>query len=149
VTVTFDVYLPLVLFFALLVLIAAVGWWRAQTRVGRRNRARQRIAQRAERQAERVLHRNGYQIVERQVIRRWSMRIDNRDVLVHSRADLLVSRHGEHFIAEVKTGSKAPDPTLPATRRQLLEYLLAFQVSGVLLVDMVQRQIHEVRFSIH
>ena len=51
------------------------------------------------------------------------------------RADYLVERRGRRYLAEVKTGAHAPRLDLPATRRQILEYGLAFQTSGVLLVD--------------
>ena len=62
------------------------------------------------------------------------------------RADLLVERDGRLYVADVKSGALATDPTLPATRRQLLEYLLAYEVDGALLVDMEARQIREVVF---
>ena len=65
---------------------------------------------------------------------------------MRSRVDLLVVRHGKRFAVDVKTGDIAPDPRHPATRRQLLEYLLAFEVDGVLLVDMRARRIHEIAF---
>ena len=140
-------YLPLLLLFGFSFLLALFGWWRSANRIGRKNRARQRTASRGEALAERVLQRNGYKIIDRQLTGRWSMRIDGRPVDVHSRADLLVMKGGHTYIAEVKTGTEAPDPTRPATRRQLLEYLHAFPVRGVLLVDMVERQIHEVQFG--
>ena len=35
---------------------------------------------------------------------------------------LLVERRGRRFVAEVKTGERAPDPLARPTRRQLLEY---------------------------
>ena len=61
---------------------------------------------------------------------------------MHCRADLLVEARsrsgflrGQRFVAEVKTGERAIDPTHPATRRQLMEYLHVFEVDGVLLVD--------------
>jgi hypothetical protein len=139
--------LPLFLFLSFLSLLALFGWWRSAHRIGRRNRARQRTASAGEVQAERVLKRNGYRIIDRQLTGRWSMRIDGRPVDVHSRADLLVMKGGKTYIAEVKTGIDAPDPTRPATRRQLLEYLHAFPVKGVLLVDMVAHEIHEVQFG--
>ena len=138
---------PLLLLFGFLFLLALYGWWRSATRIRRNNRARQRTASAGEIGAERVLRRNGYRVLDRQLTGRWSMRIDGRPVDVHSRADLLVTKGGHTYIAEVKTGTDAPDPTRPATRRQLLEYLHAFPVRGVLLVDMVSREIHEVQFG--
>ena len=62
------------------------------------------------------------------------------------RADLLVSRGARRFVAEVKTGARAPRIETAATRRQLLEYAVAYDVDGVLLVDMEEHTISEVEF---
>jgi hypothetical protein len=72
--------------------------------------------------------------------------VDGEEHGVEVIADMLVERDGWRFIAEVKTGELAPDPLRPATRRQLLEYLLAFEPDGLLLVDMVQQTVHEIAF---
>lgn len=138
-------WLLLLLCLALLGL-ALVGWSRAASRVRRRNLARQRVAAEGEAEAEQVLARAGFEVVDRQVTGRWALWIDGEPHEVHSRADLLVVRAGRRFVAEVKTGALAPDPRHPATRRQLLEYRLAFPVHGVLLVDMESRRVHRVDF---
>lgn len=139
--------LPLFLLFGLITLLALLAWWRSLNRIRWGNARRMRVAQHAEAQAEHVLRRHGYTILDRQLTRRWSMHIDGRRLPVHSRADLLVTKRGHRYVAEVKTGTTAPDPTRPATRRQLLEYLHAFPVQGVLLVDMVTKRIHQVEFG--
>jgi hypothetical protein len=131
-----------------LMLLAAflgIGWARAASRVGRDNARRGRVARRAEDEAEGLLHDLGYVIQERQAVRAWPMLVDGEAVRASVRADLLVTRNGETFVAEVKSGGAAK-PTLPATRRQLLEYLLAFEVHGVLLVDMERGSVHPVEF---
>ena len=121
-------------------------WSRARGRVGRNNRRRLRVAQRGERAAERLLKRAGYTIVARQVTGRWSLEVDGKPIPVHARADLIVRRGRQTWVADVKTGASAPNPALPATRRQLLEYLFAFDVDGALIVDMSARRIREVSF---
>lgn len=101
----------------------------------------------AERDAEILLGHQAYRVLERQVSRRWEMLVDGEAREVMSRADLVVEdARGRLWVAEVKSGERAPNPTLPATRRQLMEYLHAFDVAGVLLVDMEARQIHRVAF---
>ena len=133
-----------------LALIAVVGlvwaWWRARTRISRGNRQRQTHARDGEERAELLLEEAGYTIEERQVERRWPLYVDGQAHEVRSRADLMVSRDGLHSVAEVKTGTRAPDPTLPATRRQLMEYEWVFPVAGVLLVDVDAGCIHEVHW---
>jgi hypothetical protein len=84
--------------------------------------------------------------LDRQVRCLWWMEVDGEEEEVELRADLLVERDGERFIAEVKTGVQAPDPGFPPTRRQLLEYRLAFDPYRVLLVDIEGGEIMEVTF---
>lgn len=131
---------------AALLLLAVAGWWWERTRLSRGSIARQRVARRGESDAEILLSNEGFEVLDRQVTTTWRVWVDDEPVEVRSRADLLVGRHGLRFVAEVKTGGVAPDPCHPATRRQLLEYLLAFPVDGVLLVDMAERRVREVRF---
>ncbi len=123
-----------------------VLWRRAVSRIARGNRRRQRVAADAEERAELLLEDAGYVIVDRQVPGRWPVVVDGVERQVALRADLLVERDGELWIAEVKSGEQAPRPDLPETRRQLLEYLLAFDVVGVLLVDMRAEVIRTVDF---
>lgn len=137
-------HLSLVVLLGFLAAFSALGWWRAHTRIRRNNLARQAVARVGEEEAERLLERGGYRVVDRQVTGAFTLWIDDEPVALRCRADLLVERRGERFVAEVKTGSRAPDPTHPATRRQLMEYLVAFPVSGVILVDMERRVLRRV-----
>lgn len=131
---------------ALLLIFALFGWWRARGRVGRANRARGRKARRAENAAERWLESRGYKVLDRQLTGRWDLEINGEVREVTCRADLLLRYRGCLYVADVKTGRDAPNPQLPATRRQLLEYLLAFDADGVLIVDMNRKRIYEVSF---
>jgi len=100
-------------------------------------------------------------VLDRQVPAIWWIEVDGAMIESEVRADLLVARDlveadtggggaeagaEERFVAEVKTGSKAPDPNFPATRRQLLEYAHVFAPYGVLLVDAEAGTIREVCF---
>lgn len=131
---------------AVLLLIALLGWWRAATRLSRRSRVRQRAARKAESQAERLLERYGFKILDRQLVISWLLEVDGESEEVTSRVDLLVERGGKVYVADVKSGEQAPDPRRPATRRQMLEYLLAFDADGALVVDMSCRKIRSVAF---
>jgi hypothetical protein len=129
--------------------LALLGWWRSLGR-GRRIRARrQRIARVGEEEAERLLEKHGFVVMERQVTGWWTMWVDGVERQVSCRADLLVRPRNDRsrrLVAEVKTGVRATDPTFPQTRRQLLEYSLAFEVDGVLLLDMERYEVHEIEF---
>jgi hypothetical protein len=62
------------------------------------------------------------------------------------RADALVKRKRRTCVAEFKGGAGSSSVTNRATRRQLLEYAVLFDVDGVLLVDADTGHIHEVEF---
>ncbi len=136
----------LVAVLALVVALLALALWVRGGRDARRSRARQRRADRGELRAERLLEREGYRVEERQASVQWVMEVDGEPVEVEARADLLVRRGRRRYVAEVKTGTRAPDPCFPRTRRQLLEYALVYEVDGVLLVDVEDRAIYEVAF---
>jgi hypothetical protein len=127
-------------------LLAVILLRRARGRIRRGNLRRGARAARAEGDAELLLHRAGYRVVDRQLSGTWTLRVDGEDREVSVRADLIVRRRRRLYVAEVKTGRSAPRPDLPETRRQLLEYLLAFDVAGVLLVDMEAGSVHAVEF---
>jgi hypothetical protein len=114
----------------------------------RRARRRSRRALVGESAAEHLLARAGYDVVDRQVALTWWIRCDDVDHAVELRADLLVERGGLAFVAEVKTGEAAPRLTTAATRRQLLEYRVAYGVDGVLLVDADRGTIQRVEFPL-
>ncbi len=139
-------YLLLVLSLLCLILVMAL---RMSLRKGSKaSRARNLHAQQGEALAERLLQRQGFSIVDRQVARSWSVDVDGEILEANVRADLLVEKGGRTFVAEVKTGSLAPDPLYPPTRRQLLEYLFVFDPDGLLLVDVDNRAVHEVVFPV-
>ncbi len=119
-------------------------WWRRARAIGRARRAKA-----GERNAEALLERAGWRVVDRQPTRTLRLEVDGEPREVHLRADLLVRRRWELMIAEVKTGTRAPAISTRATRRQLLEYRVAWsEVDGVLLVDPEAGRIREVVFPI-
>ena len=114
----------------------------------RRARRRARWAVAGERAAERLLTAAGFEIADRQVGHRWLIAVDDQPVTAGIRCDYLAMRGSERWVAEVKTGSDAPRLDNPATRRQLLEYQLAYDAAGVVLVDADAGTLREVRFDL-
>ena len=141
-----SLLLWLVLLLVLLATSLALGWWWSAGEGRRRALARASRAGAGEEAAVELLERHGYTIVEEQVRCLWWIEVDGELEEVELRADLLVERDEDRFVAEVKTGALAPDPAYPPTRRQLLEYSLAFAPYGVLLVDVEEEEIYEVGF---
>jgi hypothetical protein len=123
----------------------ARGSWRAQRRARR--------AGAGEDDAAALLTRAGFKIVARQARMWWTPTLDGEPIETELRADYLVEdADGELLVAEVKTGDEAPQLTTAATRRQLLEYQIAFKLAfgagGVLLVCPERGAIHRVQFPL-
>lgn len=130
----------------LLVLGCLLTW--SGLRLWQRFRRQRRAtnALRAEESGAALLVRHGYRLRERQVRRPWPVRYGEQWFEIDLRADYLVERHGQRWVAEVKSGPLVSDLRHGPTRRQLLEYLLAFGVDGVLLVDTRARSVNPVEF---
>lgn len=134
-------------------LVAAVLalWLAARLRAWRgsaRARARAARAGEGEDAAAALLAEAGYTIIERQARVTWAPLVDGAPVMMELRADYLVEANGELLVAEVKTGDEAPSVTTAATRRQLLEYHVAFGADGVLLVCPERGAIHRIVFPL-
>ena len=106
-----------------------------------------RIGREAESDALVLAKKRGYRILGCQVERTFVVvaGTERREVTV--RADMMVEKRGRRYVAEVKSGKTAPDPTSRATRRQLFEYAHVFEADGLLLFDMTAGRIREVRFE--
>lgn len=135
------------LFFAVALAQTARIWWRRTT--NRRQWQKRRVrARNGEEGAERLLADSGFRVLRRQYRQPWTIAVDGSKEQVELRADLLVEKGDKQYVVEVKTGALAPNIRTAATRRQLLEYRLAYDVDGVLLADMEKRRIHRVDFSL-
>lgn len=128
---------------ALLLLRALQRWLGSRRAVKRAARAG-----RGEAGAATLLEDAGYRIIARQARKKWVLLVDDEEIELELRADYLVELDGETLVAEVKTGPVAPELTTAATRRQLLEYRVAFDVDGVLLVCPERGTIHRVEFRL-
>jgi Holliday junction resolvase len=130
----------------------ALGAWLARQLARAEARWRGRVhnlrGQRGERAAERLLRRAGYAACASKVRGSYAVQIGDQTHEVALQADYLVERAGRLLVAEVKTGRQAPRFEHAETRRQLLEYQLAFGVEAVLLVDVEAGTLREVRFPL-
>jgi hypothetical protein len=131
---------------AALLLLALGHAWLTRLLRRLRIRGRQQLALSGEQRAEDLLRAHGYFIEGAQVPHQYVLECDGQPHTVRLRADYLVRQNGRRYLAEVKTGSEAPSLTSAGTRRQLLEYAHAYDVDGVLLVDMTAGQIHAIAF---
>lgn len=124
---------------------ARLRWTRALP--SRRARVHAARGAAGERAAEDLLRERGYRIERRQVCAEIELLVDGAPARFGVRADLWVTRGRRRFVAEVKSGDVVSDLRHGPTRRQLLEYQLAFaEADGVLLVDASSGRVREVRF---
>jgi hypothetical protein len=124
----------------------AIAAWFSGWRARRRLALRTERALRGEERAPRWLKAHGYTVVGAQVTVSHPVCVDGCTVHVGLRADYLATRAGQRYVVEVKTGAWAPKIETSATRRQVLEYRVAFDVDGVLLVDGETGKVHEITF---
>jgi hypothetical protein len=130
---------------AIALLQAAVHATRRWLR-GRRMALRMERAIEGEARAAAWLLDLGYTVLGAQITVDHTVCVDGREVTVALRADYLAEKDGARYVVEVKTGALAPRIETSATRRQMLEYRIAFDVDGVLLVDAEAGQVHAVSF---
>jgi hypothetical protein len=129
-----------------LVLVALIYWlWTRPRRLLRERRLRGRLG---EEQAAALLERAGYRVLASQHAGSFTALVDGEAWTFALRADYLVRGRDGLYLAEVKTGEVAPRLQHGPTRRQLLEYSLAFRdhISGVLLVAPEHGEITRVSF---
>lgn len=127
--------------------------WLRSARGTLRAKRRARRAGAGEADAAVMLARAGFKIVARQARMVWTPTLDGDPVATELRADYLVEDEDHTLlVAEVKTGREAPQLSTAATRRQLLEYQIAFELgfgaAGVLLVCPELGAIHRVQFPL-
>jgi len=121
---------------------AAAVRWRSRRRIARHRRQ----GRDGEERALRLLDRAGYRVLDTQVAAEGRVRVDGTAVTYRVRADAIVKRRFRRYVAEFKGGNESAAITNRATRRQLLEYALLFDVAGILLVDAARGRIHRVEF---
>lgn len=121
-------------------LARALRRWRTARRFAR--------GRRLEAEAPALLLRKGFQVVDHGRVVSATLLVDGRSNGYEVRLDYLVEDlQGLPWVAEVKSGTDAPDPLQRSTRRQLLEYaLLVPDAAGLLLVDMEARTVREIVF---
>jgi hypothetical protein len=131
---------------SLVFLGALLTLWGKRVLLRGRLRRRALVAREGEARAETILADQGWAVGGRQVTTTYDLLVSGTPLTIGLRADYLVTRGGRRYVAEVKTGRFAPQLDTPATRRQLLEYRVAFGVDGVLLVDPETERVLSIEF---
>jgi Holliday junction resolvase-like predicted endonuclease len=142
-------YLPEILLLVAVLVAGAllyrmVGtWWR-----NLRMKMRFRRGRAGEEKARKYLLRHGFTILAEQATLKPAMIIGGERRKYDVRADFIVRKKGRRSVVEAKTGAAAR-PWERATRRQLLEYAMNYDVDGVYLYDGNKDSLVEVDFGTH
>lgn len=125
-----------------LIVLLAHRFWRRWSLMRRFQRGHE-----GEKVAEKLLVRQGYEMVATQKKMTMQIIINGRQMEYEVRPDALVRKEGNLYLVEVKTGGTATDPLYSHTRRQLFEYYHGLPVDGVLLVNPEKKRIDDIRFA--
>lgn len=113
-----------------------------------RRHQRKRILSRAqvvEKEAVSLLENSGFKLVEEQPEREFFIKVNGKKIPCKARADYLVRRGKDLYVAEVKTG-KYLHFDHPRVRRQLLEYYLVYHPKAVILVNGESDELYRITF---
>lgn len=102
-------------------------------------------AKRSEEKAANLLEQQGFHIVCRQPKASSLAYVNGMARTTTIRADFIARKGWRRYVVEVKSGRTASRLNA-RTRRQLLEYQLAFQPDSILLVDMSKNNYREISF---
>ncbi len=100
-----------------------------------------------EQQAFKFLEKNNFKVLDAQVKLSHTFWVNNEKITIDISPDYLVKKKGKRYLVEVKTGESVGSMFNASTRRQVLEYALINPYDGILLVNMIDKTIEEVRFS--
>lgn len=125
---------------------AALMWWIPRAIRRRRLGVRFARSRRLEAEAAGMLADAGYAVLDTQIGASCVVSRNGEPIVADIRADYLVARRGRVYVAEAKSGPRATDLRDRATRRQLLEYAVTYDVDGVLLVDTEAAEVVQVAF---
>jgi Holliday junction resolvase-like predicted endonuclease len=112
----------------------------------RRIRQRFQKGRAGQKAAQKVLERQGFEIISHEHRLCSVVEIDGEPFPYDARIDFIVRKGRKLFGVEVKTGDKATNPLYRPTRRQLLEYSRLLPFDGLFLLDMDTERLLRVGF---
>lgn len=101
-----------------------------------------------EKRAAKLLEQHGYTVREFHPKVAYTLHVDNSSERITLELDYIVEKNNKKYVAEVKSGEHTSSILYAPTRRQLLEYAVATDFDGYLLVQTHTNTIQEIRFPI-
>ncbi|MBU1026702.1 MAG: hypothetical protein KKA31_03115 [Candidatus Margulisbacteria bacterium] len=97
-------------------------------------------------EAERLLQKNGYQVLNRRQKATVMTNVDGKDHLGYVEVDFIVKKNGKKYVAIVPLAEGETDPNEPIFRRKLMEIDRAFGFNGVITLNLGSGQVQRVSF---
>ncbi len=99
-----------------------------------------------ENEARKVLIQKNYKIISHNQKFSYYIKQDNSKIKISIETDYMVFKNNKKYIVEVKSGNESPKITNRNTRRQILEYYSFIENDGILLLNMENKTISEIKF---
>jgi hypothetical protein len=93
-----------------------------------------------------ILKRLNFQVLDSEKKNTILTYIDGKSHVGYAQADFIVKKEKKTYAVLVKSGLLA-DPNEPSIRRQLIEYERIFKTDSLLLLDLNNGELHEIRFE--
>jgi len=115
-------------------------------RINKKIKAQLKRGIKKEEEAKKFLIKNGYKIVSHNQNFSYYIKEDDSKIKITIETDYIVYKNNKKYIVEVKSGSESPKITNRNTRRQILEYYSFIDNDGILLLNMENKRIAEIKF---
>lgn len=100
-----------------------------------------------ETRARNYLEKHGFTIEKEQAFTECEMIVDGEAQKFQLRADFIVSKNGMRSVVDAKSGGENVNLSCAATRRQLLEYFVCYDVDSVYVYNSIEDKLVSVTFA--
>ena len=131
------------------IFLGACGFYAAQQLWQRfRQHRRQENAQAMQERAAKILENLGFSLQPEYMRQNLRILQDGQPLDSPVRPELFVNKGGKSYVVNIKERQALQQLSDPHTRQQLLEYYVTYKPNGILLMDMENRRIHDIRFDL-
>lgn len=93
-----------------------------------------------------LLKKQGFKIIKKPKAYSEIIYVNGKSHLVSVLVDFIVEKENKKYVVKVESG-QVVDPTDPIVYRKLIEIRNIFPTYGILLLDMQNRELHEIKFE--
>lgn len=116
--------------------------------INKKIKARLKRGIKKEELASKYLIKNGFKIISHNENFSYYLKENNSKIKITIETDYIAYKNKKKYIVEVKSGNDSPKITNRNTRRQILEYYSFIKNDGVLLLNMENETLSEIKFHL-